>query len=458
VALIGANGAGKTTLIMALVGIIASKGEVLVHGLRLEKQTVNEIRRRVGVVFQNPDDQLFMPTIGEDVAFGPRNLGIPEEELGPRVEACLNRLHIGHLRHRSALKLSGGEKRMAALATVLAMEPSMMLFDEPSAFLDPKARRNLIGVLSGLSQTKLIATHDLCFALETCRRSVLLKDGKIFADGPSEALLTDEKIMDACGVEAIGAGRREDADGPSGLFSRESPRGAGVSGGVDSTYLLYAALQCGADVKPYIIKSAFQPRFELRDALGLAERLGVKATVLELDTLSSPAVSANPADRCYHCKLALFGALKERASADGYDILLDGTNASDDESDRPGMRALRALAVRSPLRECALQKKDIRRLSREAGLPTWDKPAYACLATRIPEGRPITEELLRRVENAETALFRLGFSDFRVRVYGEAARLQVPEAQMETVLRLRSEIRENLKPYFEIVLLDLAGR
>lgn len=206
VALVGANGAGKTTLILALVGIVASKGEVLVQGLRLEKRTVHEIRRRVGVVFQNPDDQLFMPTIGEDVAFGPRNLGVSEEEIGPRVEACLHRLRIGHLRHRTALKLSYGEKRMAALATVLAMEPSVMLFDEPSAFLDPRARRTLIGVLNGLSQTKLIATHDLNFALETCRRSVLLKDGKIFADGPSETLLTDEKIMDACGLEAACAG------------------------------------------------------------------------------------------------------------------------------------------------------------------------------------------------------------------------------------------------------------
>lgn len=242
-------------------------------------------------------------------------------------------------------------------------------------------------------------------------------------------------------------------------FFYENPRAAlGFSGGVDSTYLLYAALQYGADVKPYIIKSAFQPQFELEDALGLAGRLGVEATVLELDILSSPAVAANPADRCYHCKRALFGALKERASADGYDTLLDGTNASDDEGDRPGMRALRELAVRSPLRECALQKEDIRRLSREAGLPTWDKPAYACLATRIPGGRPITAELLRRVENAEAALFRLGFTDFRVRVWGEAARLQVPEEQMETALRLRSEIREKLKPYFEPVLLDLAGR
>jgi uncharacterized protein len=227
---------------------------------------------------------------------------------------------------------------------------------------------------------------------------------------------------------------------------------------VDSTYLLYAALQAGADVKPYCVKTAFQPRFELEDAVGLARRLGAELTVLEPDILAFPAVAANPSDRCYHCKLALFGALRERACADGYTVLIDGTNASDDEGDRPGMRALRELGVRSPLRECGLHKSDIRRLSREAGLPTWDKPAYACLATRVPAGRPYTEELLRRVEGAENALFQLGFSDFRVRVLGEAARLQIPQAQMEKALRDRTEIVNGIQPYFEPVLLDLAGR
>jgi uncharacterized protein len=232
----------------------------------------------------------------------------------------------------------------------------------------------------------------------------------------------------------------------------------GFSGGVDSTYLLYAALQAGADVKPYCVKTAFQPRFELEDAVGLARRLGAELTVLEPDILAFPAVAANPSDRCYHCKLALFGALRERACADGYTVLIDGTNASDDEGDRPGMRALRELGVRSPLRECGLHKSDIRRLSREAGLPTWDKPAYACLSTRIPTGRPVEAGLLARVEAAEAALFAMGFSDFRVRVYGEAARLQFRAADFGSVVEHREEILAGVQPHFETVLLDLQPR
>ncbi len=203
VALIGENGAGKTSLIMAVMGIIGSQGDVYVDNVRLAKETLNEIRSRVGVVLQNPDDQLFMPTILDDIAFGLRNMGMVEDEVQRRVRKCLELLHIEHLEHKTALKLSGGEKRMAALATVLTMEPSVMIFDEPTAFLDPKARRTLINTLNGLHHTKLIATHDLTFALETCKRAVLLKDGKIFADGLSRELLFDENLMDECGVEAI---------------------------------------------------------------------------------------------------------------------------------------------------------------------------------------------------------------------------------------------------------------
>lgn len=164
-------------------------------------------------------------------------------------------------------------------------------------------------------------------------------------------------------------------------FFKENPRAAlGFSGGVDSSYLLYAGVQAGADIHPYYIKTAFQPQFELDDAERLCAQLGVPLTVLELDVLKNEAVTANPPDRCYHCKTALFGALSVQALADGYTLLLDGTNASDDAGDRPGMRALKELHVCSPLRECGLTKAEIRRLSREAGLFTWDKPAYACLA------------------------------------------------------------------------------
>ena len=242
-------------------------------------------------------------------------------------------------------------------------------------------------------------------------------------------------------------------------FFQENPRCAlGFSGGVDSAYLLYAGVRAGADIRPYFIKTAFQPAFELADAQKQARGLGVEVTVLELDALADPRVAANPADRCYFCKQNLFRTLKERAIADGYPVLLDGTNASDEAGDRPGMRALAELSVRSPLRECGLTKAEIRARSREAGLFTWDKPAYACLATRVPTGETITAETLARVEGAEDALFRLGYTDFRVRVFHGAARLQLPRGQMERAVREAETIQAALKPYFTPILLDLEGR
>ena len=242
-------------------------------------------------------------------------------------------------------------------------------------------------------------------------------------------------------------------------FFQENPRCAlGFSGGVDSAYLLYAGVKARADIRPYFIKTAFQPSFELADAQKLAEGLGVEVTVLELDALADPRVAANPADRCYYCKQNLFRTLKDRAIADGYPVLLDGTNASDEAGDRPGMRALAELSVRSPLRECGLTKAEIRARSREAGLFTWDKPAYACLATRVPAGEAITADLLARVEGAEDALFRLGYTDFRVRVFHGAARLQLPRGQMERAAREAEDIQAALKPYFTPILLDLEGR
>lgn len=242
-------------------------------------------------------------------------------------------------------------------------------------------------------------------------------------------------------------------------FFTEYPKAAlGFSGGVDSSYLLWAAVNAGADIAPYYIQTAFQPAFELEDAKRLCEQIGVKLNVIQLDALADPRVAANPANRCYYCKVGLFGALRARAKADGYDLLLDGTNASDDAGDRPGMKALREMEVRSPLRECGLTKAMIRQESRKAGLFTWDKPAYACLATRVPTGRTITSELLRRVEGAETALFALGFTDFRVRLYDDAARLQLPEGQLAKAVEQRQAIRQALAPWFDIVLLDTQTR
>ena len=202
-ALIGANGAGKSSLILSMVGVLPSDGSVEIDGVKLGKSTLTDIRRLAGVVFQNPDDQLFLPTIYDDIAFGPRNMGLDEESVRYRVEDRLRLLGIERLRDRTALKLSGGEKRMAAMATVLAMKPSVMILDEPTAFLDPKARRNLINVLKSLPHTMLIATHDLTFAAEVCRRAVVLRKGSVFADGPTDELLFDDALMDAAGIESI---------------------------------------------------------------------------------------------------------------------------------------------------------------------------------------------------------------------------------------------------------------
>ena len=242
-------------------------------------------------------------------------------------------------------------------------------------------------------------------------------------------------------------------------FFREHPRLAlAFSGGVDSAYLLYAAMACGCDVRAFYAQSAFQPAFERADALRLAEQLGAKLTVVPLDVLADDTVRSNPENRCYFCKRAIFSALIREAKAQGCDAIMDGTNASDDAGDRPGMRALQELSVLSPLRLCGLTKADVRRYSREAGLFTWDKPAYACLATRVPAGTPITAEVLTRVEGAETALFDLGYADFRVRVFHDAARLQLPGDQFARAAGEREAIREALKPWFEMVLLDLKAR
>jgi len=241
-------------------------------------------------------------------------------------------------------------------------------------------------------------------------------------------------------------------------FFKEHPKaGIAFSGGVDSAYLLYAALRAGACVTAYYVKSAFQPRFELEDARRLARELNADLREIPMEALT-PEVRVNPADRCYHCKKNIFQAIAHSAEQDGYELLLDGTNASDEEGDRPGMRALRELAVRSPLRECGLTKSDIRRLSREAGLFTWDKPAYACLATRIPAGEEITLEKLKATEESENYLASLGFRDFRVRLFHGAARLQLREEDIPLLTAHREKINQVLKKQYSAVLYDLEVR
>lgn len=230
------------------------------------------------------------------------------------------------------------------------------------------------------------------------------------------------------------------------------------SGGVDSAYLLYAARQFAQKVAAYYVKTPFQPDFEQEDALRLARQLDVPMVILKIDVLKDPAIRENPKNRCYYCKKTIFSTILQQAKKDGFPILLDGTNASDDASDRPGMQALTELGVRSPLRECNLTKEQIRELSKEAGLFTFNKPAYACLATRIPTSTPITQDLLTATEQAESFLRELGFSDFRIRYGHGNAKLQLKESQLQLLLTHRQAIVDRLKQYYTDVLLDLEVR
>jgi cobalt/nickel transport system ATP-binding protein len=201
VAILGANGAGKTTLLLAAVGVIPfASGELEACGIPVQKATLVEIRQKAGLVFQNPDDQLFMPTVYEDIAFGPRNYGVPEADIKAQTGRVLSKLNIAHLENRLTGTLSGGEKRLAALAGVLVMEPSILLLDEPTSFLDPRARRNLTSILSGLPQTLVIATHDLQLAEDVCTRVIVLKKGAVFADAPAADILHNAALLETAGL------------------------------------------------------------------------------------------------------------------------------------------------------------------------------------------------------------------------------------------------------------------
>ncbi|MDR1885976.1 MAG: energy-coupling factor ABC transporter ATP-binding protein [Synergistaceae bacterium] len=201
VALIGANGAGKSTLLRSIVGLLpASAGEIKMDGVVLSNISVSEIRRKIGIVFQNPDDQLFMANVRDDVAFGPRNMGLPEDEVGRRVDSALGCLGISHLGDRISDRLSVGEKRMAGIASVLSMSPNALLLDEPSSSLDPRSRRALMDTLQSLPHSALIATHDLDLAGRLCPRVIILQDGRLRADGPSDELLSDLKKLESYGL------------------------------------------------------------------------------------------------------------------------------------------------------------------------------------------------------------------------------------------------------------------
>ncbi|MCH3949838.1 MAG: ATP-dependent sacrificial sulfur transferase LarE [Acidaminococcus sp.] len=231
-----------------------------------------------------------------------------------------------------------------------------------------------------------------------------------------------------------------------------------LSGGVDSTYLTAQAARYAQKVHAYTVRSAFQPEFEIEEAAAMAKRCGVSHTILKADILAVPEVAANPKNRCYYCKKMVFSTLSAEAARDGFSIILDGTNASDDVADRPGMKALKEMGVLSPLRLCGLTKAEIRKQSKALGLPTWNKPSYACLATRIPTGEQITQEKLSRTEWAETYLRNLGFRDFRVRLFNNCAKLQITAAQWPLAEAHREAILNTLRTRYDGVLLDLEVR
>ena len=201
VGIVGANGAGKSTLIMLLMGLVfPSGGTVIIGDAEVTKKTLPHIRQRMGLVFQDPDDQLFMPTVYEDVAFGPRNFGLSETEIAVRVDEALEMTGITHLKDRPPYKLSGGEKRAAAIASVLAMQPDILIMDEPTSNLDPKSRRRTINLLEGFKHTKIIASHDLDMINSICARTIVFSEGRIAADGETSRILTDETLLEACNL------------------------------------------------------------------------------------------------------------------------------------------------------------------------------------------------------------------------------------------------------------------
>ena len=201
VGLIGANGAGKSTIMKLLLGLVTGEGRITVDGLNLNKQNIPAIRKKIGFVLQDSDNQMFMPTVYEDMIFGPRNYGLSKEETERRVDEVLNLLGLQALKYRHNHKISGGEKRMAAIATILAMEPEVILMDEPSTALDPVNRRMVINTIRQLPQTMLIASHDLDMILDTCQRVILLSQGTIAADDDAERILRNRELLESNRME-----------------------------------------------------------------------------------------------------------------------------------------------------------------------------------------------------------------------------------------------------------------
>lgn len=242
-------------------------------------------------------------------------------------------------------------------------------------------------------------------------------------------------------------------------FFTEYPETAvAFSGGADSAYLLYAAKKYALKVKAYYVKSAFQPEFELKDAVRLAQQLDVELKIINMNILADKIIADNPKNRCYFCKRKSMTAIISEAEKDGFSVVIDGTNASDNADDRPGFKALNEFEILSPLRLCGITKAEIRCLSEKAGLFTYNKPAYACLATRIGAGECITAEKLARAEWSENLLYAMGFRDFRVRMAGNVAKLQLCTNQLDLFVEKRAEILSAFKKEYSAVYLDLEMR
>lgn len=202
VGIIGANGAGKSTLLLLMMGVLfPDSGEFLVGDVHVTKKTLPLIRQRLGMVFQDADDQLFMTTVYDDVAFGPRNYNLDEKEVESRVTEALELVGIPHLKNRASSRLSGGEKRAASIASVLSMQPDVLIMDEPTSALDPKSRRRVIHLMNRFEHTKIITSHDLDMVLDTCQRVIVIKEGRVAADGDAYEILTNEELLSDCGLE-----------------------------------------------------------------------------------------------------------------------------------------------------------------------------------------------------------------------------------------------------------------
>lgn len=242
-------------------------------------------------------------------------------------------------------------------------------------------------------------------------------------------------------------------------FFTEYPETAvAFSGGADSAFLLYCAKKYAKKVIAYYVKSAFQPAFELADAKRFCNEFYVDLRIINIDILNDKAVCKNDGNRCYFCKKQIMAAVRNQAEIDGFHIVADGTNASDSADDRPGFKALCELEILSPLRLCGLTKDEIRDLSEKAGLFTYDKPAYACLATRIKTGEKITKDKIEKTERAENLLFSMGFRDFRVRTQGTFAKLEINYNQIELLFEKRESILKELRKEYSLVFLDLEFR